>query len=98
MSSRCQGRQPSSQVKGGEDRYEATGVGDVAIRMDASVVPIRMDASVVIPTKDRPRALMRCLRALAEHQTSRRFEQSLSTMAARRRLGESSWRLLRVLG
>jgi GT2 family glycosyltransferase len=34
----------------------------------------RMDASVVIPTKDRPLALMRCLRALGEQQTSRRFE------------------------
>ena len=33
----------------------ATGVGDVATRMDGSVV---------IPTKDRPPALMRCLRAL----------------------------------
>jgi GT2 family glycosyltransferase len=42
-----------------------TPVGDVASRMDASVV---------IPTKDRPLALMRCLRALGEQRTSRRFE------------------------
>jgi GT2 family glycosyltransferase len=37
-------------------------------------VTSRMDASVIIPTKDRPLELMRCLRALAEQQTSRRFE------------------------
>jgi GT2 family glycosyltransferase len=33
-----------------------------------------MDASVVIPTKDRPLALRRCLRALGDQQTDRRFE------------------------
>jgi GT2 family glycosyltransferase len=33
-----------------------------------------MDASVVIPTKDRPLDLIRCLRALSEQQTSRQFE------------------------
>jgi GT2 family glycosyltransferase len=33
-----------------------------------------MDASVVIPTKDRPLDLRRCLRALNEQQTDRRFE------------------------
>jgi glycosyltransferase involved in cell wall biosynthesis len=33
-----------------------------------------MDASVVIPTRNRPLSLMRCLRALGEQQTSRRFE------------------------
>jgi GT2 family glycosyltransferase len=45
--------------------------------MDATVAgdaASDMDASVVIPTKDRPLALMRCLRALSEQQTSRRFE------------------------
>jgi GT2 family glycosyltransferase len=45
--------------------------------MDATTggnVMSRMDASVVIPTKDRPLELMRCLRALAEQQTSTRFE------------------------
>ena len=33
-----------------------------------------MDASIVIPTRDRPLELMRCLRALGEQQTNRRFE------------------------
>jgi len=45
--------------------------------MDATIdgdLASRMDASVVIPTKDRPLALVRCLRALGEQQTSRRFE------------------------
>jgi GT2 family glycosyltransferase len=37
-------------------------------------VTSRMDVSVVIPTKDRPLALRRCLRALGHQHTSRRFE------------------------
>jgi GT2 family glycosyltransferase len=47
------------------------------IGMEANVVGEArrpMDASVVIPTKDRPLELMRCLRALGEQRTSRRFE------------------------
>jgi len=51
---------------------EAGGVGvDVASTREA---PEPVDASVVIPTKDRPTDLMRCLGALSEQETHRRFE------------------------
>ncbi len=33
-----------------------------------------MDASVIIPTRNRPRQLERCLRALATQSTRREFE------------------------